>query len=381
MHQAHRELGRELHRGVAGSKTTALPPLCGFGVKLHTPPQWVSHDCCCAWRGNEARPRLGSRGMVSAEVQAAEAAWHAATAALQAQQAQQGQQVQQALLARAQLLAQAMAAGAQAGNDQARVRAEAKAAKKAAKEAEQADRGVGQRGAVGDAAAACEDVSEEKVYEPYEPHHVHEGVEHPDPVVETKSLAGVRSPTLYGEQQSVADPQAVFYLHTHPRYLHLDRLPGLNGSSFKLEGSLWFKPTPRQGQAVLWGCHQAAPLSLTVIACVSQQAGLGSATPLLIYPPLVWWQVKPPVITYQHHLQDAVANECISSLQLESILYANQRHEGTRLTDGSRAGFFLGDAAGVGKGRQAAGMILEHIRFAPSPLVLLSLTRPSHVMS
>lgn len=95
----------------------------------------------------------------------------------------------------------------------------------------------------------------------------------------------------------------------------------------------------------------------------------------------MWWQVKPPVITYQHHLQDAVANECISSLQLESILYANQRHEGTRLTDGSRAGFFLGDAAGVGKGRQAAGMILEHIRFAPSPLVLLSLTRPSHVMS
>ena len=76
--------------------------------------------------------------------------------------------------------------------------------------------------------------------------------------------------------------------------------------------------------------------------------------------------VRAPALTYTHHLHDALHEGRLSCLQLESILYANQRHNGKRLPDGSRAGFFLGDAAGVGKGRQAAGLILEHIRCVPS---------------
>ena len=32
------------------------------------------------------------------------------------------------------------------------------------------------------------------------------------------------------------------------------------------------------------------------------------------------------------------------------------------LTAGHRAGFFLGDGAGVGKGRQIAGLVYEHLR-------------------
>ena len=36
-----------------------------------------------------------------------------------------------------------------------------------------------------------------------------------------------------------------------------------------------------------------------------------------------------------------------------------QRFTGERLADGSRAGFFLGDGAGVGKGRQIAATIKE----------------------
>lgn len=36
----------------------------------------------------------------------------------------------------------------------------------------------------------------------------------------------------------------------------------------------------------------------------------------------------------------------LSSLQLEAVAYACQAHE-TRLPDGSRAGFFIGDGAGV----------------------------------
>jgi hypothetical protein len=72
----------------------------------------------------------------------------------------------------------------------------------------------------------------------------------------------------------------------------------------------------------------------------------------------------PPDITYELQIPMAtVQSGCLSALQLESIVYASQRHE-TTLSDGrSRAGFFLGDGAGVGKGRQVAGLILEnHLR-------------------
>ena len=41
----------------------------------------------------------------------------------------------------------------------------------------------------------------------------------------------------------------------------------------------------------------------------------------------------------------------LSSLQMESIIYASVKHE-QRLRGGQRAGFFLGDGPGVGKGRQ-----------------------------
>ena len=50
----------------------------------------------------------------------------------------------------------------------------------------------------------------------------------------------------------------------------------------------------------------------------------------------------------------------LSNLQLETVLYACQRHE-QRLHSGARAGFFLGDGVGLGKGRQLAGIILENV--------------------
>jgi len=49
----------------------------------------------------------------------------------------------------------------------------------------------------------------------------------------------------------------------------------------------------------------------------------------------------------------------LSNLQLETIAYACQRHESI-LPSGSRAGFFLGDGVGLGKGRQLAGIIAEN---------------------
>lgn len=50
----------------------------------------------------------------------------------------------------------------------------------------------------------------------------------------------------------------------------------------------------------------------------------------------------------------------LSALQLEGVLYACQRHL-TLLPGGSRAGFFIGDGAGVGKGRQVCMQQFLHM--------------------
>ncbi|PAA86219.1 hypothetical protein BOX15_Mlig026843g2, partial [Macrostomum lignano] len=57
---------------------------------------------------------------------------------------------------------------------------------------------------------------------------------------------------------------------------------------------------------------------------------------------------------------EAVTEGRLSSLQLQGVLYACQRHR-TLLPGGERAGFFIGDAAGVGKGRQIAAIILDSL--------------------
>ncbi len=49
-------------------------------------------------------------------------------------------------------------------------------------------------------------------------------------------------------------------------------------------------------------------------------------------------------------MQGNIARCELSSAQLETVIYANQRFQAPRLPDGSRPGFFLGDGAGVGKG-------------------------------
>jgi hypothetical protein len=54
-----------------------------------------------------------------------------------------------------------------------------------------------------------------------------------------------------------------------------------------------------------------------------------------------------------------VATGALSRLQLEGVAYACQKHL-ERLPDGYRAGFMIGDGAGVGKGRQISGIILDN---------------------
>ena len=70
-----------------------------------------------------------------------------------------------------------------------------------------------------------------------------------------------------------------------------------------------------------------------------------------VEPQDVWYKLAIPDITI----------ECgeLSALQLEAITYASQRH-GCILPSGERAGFLIGDGAGVGKGRTVAGLIYEN---------------------
>jgi P-loop containing NTP hydrolase pore-1/C-terminal domain on Strawberry notch homologue len=70
--------------------------------------------------------------------------------------------------------------------------------------------------------------------------------------------------------------------------------------------------------------------------------------------------VVPPDITYRPHLApEIITKGLLSDIQLERVIYAGQRHE-QRLADGSRAGFFVGDGTGVGKGRILAGIIADN---------------------
>ncbi|XP_028174091.1 protein strawberry notch-like [Ostrinia furnacalis] len=70
--------------------------------------------------------------------------------------------------------------------------------------------------------------------------------------------------------------------------------------------------------------------------------------------------VEPVDVTYKLSLPDeTIRNGLLSALQLEAVVYASQAHE-HKLPDGSRAGFLIGDGAGVGKGRTIAGIIFEN---------------------
>jgi hypothetical protein len=59
-------------------------------------------------------------------------------------------------------------------------------------------------------------------------------------------------------------------------------------------------------------------------------------------------------------LEEDVEEGRLSDAQMESIVYAWVKFEGPRLPLGERAGSFLGDGAGVGKGRTIAGLVKQH---------------------
>src|SRR5215216_2114552 len=86
----------------------------------------------------------------------------------------------------------------------------------------------------------------------------------------------------------------------------------------------------------------------------------GKPHPAVIVESSSMGAVVPPDITYRPHLTvETISKGLLSDIQLERVIYAGQRHE-QRLPDGSRAGFFVGDGTGVGKGRILAGIIADN---------------------
>ncbi|KAI4390186.1 hypothetical protein MLD38_002323 [Melastoma candidum] len=70
--------------------------------------------------------------------------------------------------------------------------------------------------------------------------------------------------------------------------------------------------------------------------------------------------VQPPDPTYDLKIADILeSSPTLSCLQIEILIYACQRHL-QHLSDGTRGRVFIGDGAGMGKGRTIAGLVWEN---------------------
>ena len=102
------------------------------------------------------------------------------------------------------------------------------------------------------------------------------------------------------------------------------------------------------------------PTGTLFVPYVPAKLSGGKPHPAVIVESASMAAVLPPDITYKPHLAPAIISEgLLSNIQLERVIYAGQRHE-QRLPDASRAGFFVGDGTGVGKGRVLAGVIADN---------------------
>ena len=88
-----------------------------------------------------------------------------------------------------------------------------------------------------------------------------------------------------------------------------------------------------------------------------------------VSPPDIWYNLRLP--------SDVIERNVLSALQLEAIIYACQQHE-KLLPNGKRAGFLIGDGAGVGKGRTVAGMIYENYLLGRKRGIWLSVSNDLH---
>ena len=89
-----------------------------------------------------------------------------------------------------------------------------------------------------------------------------------------------------------------------------------------------------------------------------------------VEPPDVWYKLSIP--------ESTIDSGALSALQLESITYSCQKHE-TMLASGEKAGYLIGDGAGVGKGRTVAGIIYENYLMGRKRALWLSVSNDLRV--
>ena len=94
----------------------------------------------------------------------------------------------------------------------------------------------------------------------------------------------------------------------------------------------------------------------------SQTTRLEKRHPDLILESIDLANISPLYMSYRLALpEETIDSGVLSSLQMEAIVHACFTYERI-LPDGHRAGFFLGDGPGVGKGRTIAGLIYENFQ-------------------
>ncbi|KAG0426589.1 hypothetical protein HPB47_026293 [Ixodes persulcatus] len=101
-------------------------------------------------------------------------------------------------------------------------------------------------------------------------------------------------------------------------------------------------------------------LAETYAECTPSKLKIGGRHPYPVVETSSLSSVAPPAVWYDLCIPEEVVNRGqLSALQLEVVVYASQQHQ-VVLANGSRAGFLIGDGAGVGKGRAIAGIIYEN---------------------
>ena len=96
--------------------------------------------------------------------------------------------------------------------------------------------------------------------------------------------------------------------------------------------------------------------------------------PANIVESTVMASVEPPDVQYKHHLPSEVITEGrISDIQLESVIYAGQAHS-TIMANKERAGFWIGDGTGLGKGREIYAVIYDNYMQGRKKAVHISVT-------
>lgn len=168
----------------------------------------------------------------------------------------------------------------------------------------------------------------------------------------------------------------------------------------KVTGKVWVNDVSNQGKFLSQGMflpttrgQQSAPggyLDLSAVEPEVEEEELGHAETYADYKPAKLSigrrhpdptvessslsSVEPPDVEYVLNLPKDTINEGkLSSLQLETITYACQKHE-TYLPNKQRVGYLVGDGAGVGKGRTIAGIIFENFRCGRKRALWLSVS-------